>query len=359
MTLILAVEPDPRQAARLSSVLRGRRHTEVVVAKSADTAIETMEGRVPNVLLTSQLLSPQDEARLADWLKDLGPAGTRVQALTIPILAPKATTEAPQRGGLLSGFRRRTKQAPQGCEPRMFAEHVSAYLDQGLVEGMEDVTPEMAPVAEASTAEPMLLEPAPEPVLFEPAPEPVPCEPSPEPMVYELTSPDPEPTPDTFVTEVLVSPPHAAEEDEGLWLLTRSPQVIEFTDEPSSTESDTLPLELLPSPPSPQVLTLPSEVRPIAPLEVVFEPPPVITVRDDFDDRALRRAVAEAAPPPAVLVPLDAAPDALEPVQDEWGLFDPSKCGFAALLEKLDEITDDDKQASHGAESSVRIVTHY
>jgi len=28
------------------------------------------------------------------------------------------------------------------------------------------------------------------------------------------------------------------------------------------------------------------------------------------------------------------------PVQDEWGLFDPAQCGFAALLAKLDEITD-------------------
>jgi CheY-like chemotaxis protein len=352
MTLILAVEPDPRQASRLTSVLRGRRHTEVVVAKSADAAIESIRGRVPNVLLTSQLLSPQDEARLADWLKDLGPAGTRVQALTIPILAPKAA-EAPQRG-LLSSFRRRTKPAAQGCEPKMFAEHVAAYLAQGLVEPMEDVAPEAAPA-------PMLLEPAPQPELFEPTPEPVRHEPTPEPMAYELASPDPapEPAPDSFVAEVLVAAPSAAEEDEGLWLLTRSPQVIEFKDEPPSTEPDTLPLGLLPPVPSPQVLTLPSEVRPIAPFEVVFEPPPVITVRDDFDDRALRRAVAESAPPPAVLVPLEAAADALEPVQDEWGFFDPSKCGFAALLQKLDEITDDDKPGASDAESSVRIVTHY
>jgi hypothetical protein len=98
---------------------------------------------------------------------------------------------------------------------------------------------------------------------------------------------------------------------------------------------------------------------PMAPFEVVFEPPQVITVRDDFDDRAPHHSVTEAAPPPAVLVPLDAAPDPLEPVQDEWGLFDPSKCGFAALLERLDEITDDDKHRTSEAESSVRIVTHY
>ena len=29
-----------------------------------------------------------------------------------------------------------------------------------------------------------------------------------------------------------------------------------------------------------------------------------------------------------------------QPVQDEWGFFDPEQCGFAALLAKLDEITD-------------------
>jgi hypothetical protein len=100
-------------------------------------------------------------------------------------------------------------------------------------------------------------------------------------------------------------------------------------------------------------------VRPIAPFEVVFEPPPVITVRDDFDDRAPRRTVAESAPPPTVLEPHKAAAGALEPVQDEWGFFDPSKCGFAALLQKLDEITDDDKPGTSDAESSARIVTHY
>ena len=30
------------------------------------------------------------------------------------------------------------------------------------------------------------------------------------------------------------------------------------------------------------------------------------------------------------------------PAQDEWGFFDPDQCGFAALIEKLEEITDKD-----------------
>jgi hypothetical protein len=29
-----------------------------------------------------------------------------------------------------------------------------------------------------------------------------------------------------------------------------------------------------------------------------------------------------------------------KPAQDEWGLFDPAQCGFAALLAKLEEITE-------------------
>jgi hypothetical protein len=33
---------------------------------------------------------------------------------------------------------------------------------------------------------------------------------------------------------------------------------------------------------------------------------------------------------------------AAKPVQDEWGFFDPQQCGFAALLAKLDEVTDSD-----------------
>jgi hypothetical protein len=31
------------------------------------------------------------------------------------------------------------------------------------------------------------------------------------------------------------------------------------------------------------------------------------------------------------------------PVQDEWGFFDPEQCGFAALLAKLDEVTEADE----------------
>jgi hypothetical protein len=44
------------------------------MADSADRAVAAMADRVPDVLLMSSLLSRQDEATLAAWLRDLGPA---------------------------------------------------------------------------------------------------------------------------------------------------------------------------------------------------------------------------------------------------------------------------------------------
>jgi hypothetical protein len=331
MPLILAVEPDPRQASRLAVVLRGRRDTDVVMAQSAETALAAMNGRIPDVLLTSQLLSRQDEQRLADWLKDLGPTAGHVQALTIPILAtPEKKVEEPPRG-LLAGLRRRAEHpGAQGCEPQVFAEHVGTYLDQRQSERMEMEGVEPAPVA--------------------PAP-----------------------------LEVV-----AAAEDEGAWLLTQTPKAAPEIDEPVAAEVDTAPIvhltsayelppEVVEEPPvtapdEPQVLTMPREVIPLQDLEVVFLPPEIITVRDDGWDQ-LRHAARHDAdtamiprgapirPEVPSSTPVVAASDA-PPVMDEWGLFDPSKCGFEALLDKLDEITEDERRAQD-VESSVRLITHY
>ena len=61
---------------------------------------------------------------------------------------------------------------------------------------------------------------------------------------------------------------------------------------------------------------------------------------------------------PFVAVPSDDAVTALKskrraktpnPIQDEWGFFDPEQCGFAALLAKLDEMTDSCEEPKHTA----------
>ena len=117
--------------------------------------------------------------------------------------------------------------------------------------------------------------------------------------------------------------------------------------------------------------------EPIAPRKAAAKPEWVELMRLLREDIARRRAelaasgpvappaqkpqrakAAEARVKPAKLAPAPApaaapqpAPEAAQmdekkprpkrtrPIEDEWGLFDPEQCGFAALLDKLDEIT--------------------
>src|SRR5262245_61282647 len=91
MALILAIEPDRQQASRLSALARGPLDAEIVIAESTTRGFEALGPRVPDLILTSLLLSPKDEAALADRLRELDGSGARVQTLVIPVLA------APQR----------------------------------------------------------------------------------------------------------------------------------------------------------------------------------------------------------------------------------------------------------------------
>ena len=365
MPLILAVEPDPRQASRLAVVLRGRRDTAVIMAKSADTAIESMEGRVPDVVLTSQLLSPQDEQRLADWLKELGPAAQHVQALTIPILAtPDKPAEPPPRG-LLAGLLGRTETpGPHGCEPKVFAEHVASYLEQGQSERVEDAVAQEP----AAMPEPSALM-ADEPADFAQALAAMPAEPA---VIAEAVVAEMSVTPEAEIPTVVASAAYTTEaidneQEEGAWLLSQNLEATPAIDGPAAQDAGSAPSV----PPAP-VYELPVAVVPMESMEVVFPPPDVITVWDD-DGCAPSRYVGQRnhdtamiphpvqtdspapVPVPMAVVKASTAP----PVMDEWGLFDPTKCGFSALLDKLDEITEEERRAQTNVESSVRIVTHY
>jgi hypothetical protein len=45
-----------------------------------------------------------------------------------------------------------------------------------------------------------------------------------------------------------------------------------------------------------------------------------------------------------------------EAVQDEWGMFDPNRCGFAAVVDKLDEVAEKkEKQQQRG---KVRLISY-
>src|SRR5688500_8073307 len=132
MALILAIEPDERQAAQLTDVINRRVSAELVLADSTERALIAIGDRVPDLVLIPMLLSPQEDAALAGALRAIATAG-RVQMLTIPVLA-----EAPKpskKRGMLAQFRRsRTAAArPDGCDPSVFGDQIAAYMEEAAL----------------------------------------------------------------------------------------------------------------------------------------------------------------------------------------------------------------------------------
>jgi len=130
VSLVLALEPDQKQAAILRQVVRDRVGADFVLADSKDGAIAAIAERVPDVMLVTALLSPRDEKELTDQLRHLDGA-EHLQTLTIPLLASGAV-EPPKKKkrGLLSALTGESSKpaAPIGCDPKVFAEEIRNYL---------------------------------------------------------------------------------------------------------------------------------------------------------------------------------------------------------------------------------------
>src|SRR5437763_579941 len=156
MPIILAIEPDKRQAAHVSAIVRHRVGAELILADTTEGALDAIGTRVPDMVLVPALLSPQDDASLAAALRVIA-AAAHVRTLTIPVLA--SGEQESSSSGLLSRFRRRRTEAPaiDGCDPAVFAEQITAYLQEAAAERAElaenpppivaaaDATPDAAP----------------------------------------------------------------------------------------------------------------------------------------------------------------------------------------------------------------------
>ena len=86
MALVLAIEPDLRQAEILTRIVREKVKADVVIVDSRDAAMEAMRSAIPDVMLLSALLSPRDEDELVAHLRTLEDA-EHLQTHTIPQLA--------------------------------------------------------------------------------------------------------------------------------------------------------------------------------------------------------------------------------------------------------------------------------
>ncbi len=171
MPLILAIEPDRRQAAQLRSIVDSLLDSELVMADSADHALTALGNRVPDLILTAALLPPKEEVALVAKLRLLDGMAGHIQTLTIPVLAGP---QPEQRGGMLSVLRRRPrKAAPDGCDPAVFADQCAEYLERAKTERASRAQLDERRMPDApSLNDPQSPEPAVEPVIAAQAPAP-------------------------------------------------------------------------------------------------------------------------------------------------------------------------------------------
>jgi hypothetical protein len=296
MSIILAIEPDRRRAAQLTGMARAHLRAELLVAS---TASQALGGRVPDVLLTAPLLPSHEEAAMADYLRQLGPAAAHVQTLTIPLLAGgSGERDRP----VLSAFRRErnSRTEPEGCDPAVFAEQITEYLREAQ-ERRDAPAPTPSRLAEA-------------PVGDNAQAARLTTKSTTNERFQRLLAAAVEEEPDDF-REFTIEPLKPLGESAPDIKLSRA-----FGDDGSTDDVPTYAPDLS------GIVGRHAAIEDDAAAESmtnvkVF----AVKVGDD------RKGAIGATPIPR-------RPRRARPAQDEWSFFDPNQCGFPALIAKLDEI---------------------
>jgi hypothetical protein len=129
---VLAFEPDARQAAALTRVVREHAAADIVVVETKDAALDAIRARIPDLILLTAFISPRDEGEIADLIRETDGA-EHTQSLTIPMLAVGPSKPArKKKRGLLSALTGESAepQSPAGCDPAVFGEEIVNYLQQ-------------------------------------------------------------------------------------------------------------------------------------------------------------------------------------------------------------------------------------
>jgi len=298
MSLILAIEPDRYQANQLTAMVRGRLRAELVLAGAAETALANLGQRVPDLILTSALLSTKDETMLAEWLGTLSGDAAHVQTLTIPVLETPMPV-SPTRTGIFALLPERVSSpaAPDGCDPAVFAEQCAAYLERSATErGPVETTPpagNVAPHREPEPAEDVIAAVEVPPVV---------------PIAEPPTPPAAEAVEDSIEIDL-----SGMLDDKVFQQLSEAIETVSRDSSRAAAPATTSGEVWTPSSLGSAASWPGLDFAPSAPHD---QPPSPTSARS-----AAKRFPAR------------------KPLQDEWGFFDPAQCGFSALLAKLDEIT--------------------
>lgn len=95
MSSVLAIESHAERADALRQLVGDRVREPLTVVDSIEAALASISQRVPEVILISPLMRPQDEAELVARLRSL-PKASAVQTLIMPQLSRSAIATAPR-----------------------------------------------------------------------------------------------------------------------------------------------------------------------------------------------------------------------------------------------------------------------
>jgi hypothetical protein len=306
MALILAIESDKRQVNHLTAIVRSRLHAELVLDDTAEGALDRLGERVPDLILTSALLSPKDEQALGDRLRRLNGVAAHVQMLTLPVFAsPAAHHSSSARGGVLSALlgERAPEATPDGCDPAVFAEQCQEYLRRAGEE--KDARRHEEPTGDDEDDEIVTVD-------------------------IDLSDLlDEEPTPDRAAIA-------AASDDE--------PAIYELSAEAIDLDLTSAPVEPTPAPTAEPAEDTFDDWRQVVDA-LKRESANVRAPQERKSDLPVRTA-SESKPAPAPVLKIGADPPKrrLRTVPDEWGMFDPAQAGMAALYERLQQLERDERE---------------
>ena len=309
MPLLLAIEPDARQAACLTALVAAHLTAELVLASSVDAGLAALHQRRPDLVLCASSFSDADLGALTAGLSTGHEQQPGVPTLAIP---PLTGTTSPATGGLLARLRRpRRRRGAQDCDPASFAAQITECLALADAVRRADAhattgdSPDATSRLRESDASTVAIDLQ---VIGEP-------ERADDPVV-DAAWLDLEPYLDDEARPVVRTEAGAAE---------------------GVPESDVIEL---PPPDELWAQLAPGYAARMAPLEGPSMTPGPLRAATHARDAEFE--TTEGASSSLWLVPVPSGSD--RPKQDEWGLYDPEQCGFAALLVRLDELADDDRR---------------
>lgn len=323
MPLIVAIEPDRRQTAKLTMIGSNQLRAELFVADSVRQALTTLGERLPDLILVSPLLLPRDLAALNERLRELEKDGFKVPTLTIPVLGVSSQRTRPQAQQNGAPNRQSMTRGPRAladaCDPTTFGLQIAASLERAMNERPAAASAAFRPKASS----------------------------------VERGNEDAEDFIETAETEAGSAESTAADaEPEWHDVLSALRRDLRHTKADHSEPAVPAPPAPKPAPPVARAQAPAARPQPIVIRPAAAQAPPVAARQAPAvrPQPIVVGAPAAVAPAPVAEAPAIAAPAVdpplkkrrtkSPPAQDEWGMFDPQQCGLAALRVKLNELTE-------------------